>query len=285
MPAESFLILGANSFYGYNFARHVRERGDTPHCLHRPSWSLADGLPDGEWNYIVNFASQSLVAESWDNPTLWLATNTVQTTRLFEQLVDRKGYFKKFIHVSTPESYGDTPGWVNEEYREWRPSTPYAVSRAAADHMLMAYHHAHGLPAIITRTANIYGAGQGQNRFIPMAIDHLRRGERILLHGSGHTMRCFTHVQDACSATYKIAKEGTTGLTYHISSTRNITINALARMLCRMAGKRPEEALGTQVDRLGKDHAYLLDSTRIRNMGWRDEIQLEKGLQELWERN
>ena len=275
MP-EKFLILGSSSFYGRNFAEYVRKRGDKPILLSKPGWHLGDEVPDAA--YVVNFASASLVAESWDNPGLWITTNVQSTTAMFRKLIGR---CLKFVHVSTPESYGDTDdGWVEETYTAWKPSTPYAVSRAAADMMLMAYHRAYRFPAIITRTANIYGPGQQAHRFIPLAFDTFRRGEKLLLHGGGHTRRCFIHVRDACAALYLLAKQGSVGQTYHISTTQDVSISELAHQICRMLGKRSQDHIGTQPDRLGKDHAYLLDSTKLRNMGWRDTITLEKGLQE-----
>ena len=277
MP-EKFLILGASSFYGSNFADYVRSRGDEAIGLSRPQWHLGDDLPPEPAKYVVNFAARSLVAESWRDPQGWMATNAVLFTALLDQ-VRARAHVPKFIHVSTPEVYGHTDGWVDETYSAWQPSTPYAVSRAAGDMMLMAYRRAYGIPAVITRTANIYGEGQPAHRFIPLAFDTIGRGERLLLHGNGHTRRSFIHVRDACAATYLVAKQGSLGQTYHISTTQDVSINELARKICRLLGKRPEDVLGTQPDRLGKDHAYLLNSDRLRRMGWRDTITLEQGLQ------
>lgn len=276
MP-EKFLILGLSSFYGGNFASYALGRGDQvvapPH-----DWRIGDDLPHDDFDYVVNFASRSLVAESWLDPQGWLMTNAVFTTALLDSLRER--VFKKFIHVSTPESYGHTEGWVDENYTAWKPSSPYGVSRAAADMMLMAYHRAYGFQAIITRTANIYGNGQGANRIIPLAFETIGAGKKLDLHGGGHALRCFIHVSDACAALHKIAKDGSVGQTYHISTTREISIANLVKMICKRLGKRPEDHIGTQNDRLGKDHAYLLKSERIRHMGWRDTISLEKGLEE-----
>lgn len=276
MPIK-FLIVGASSFYGGCFAGHAVERGDSVEPYQHRLGDALD-LSELQADCVVNFASKSLVAESWGAPTEWTHTNLTDTVSFIDRLRDAR--IKKFIHVSTPESYGNTEGWVDENYTDWKPSTPYGVSRAAADMMLMAYHRARGFPAIITRTANIYGIGQGENRFIPLAFNTFRAGKRLELHGNGHTVRSFIHVRDACAALYKVAKEGSVGQTYHISTTRETSISSLARMICRHLGKRPDEMIGKQDDRLGKDQAYLLKSDRIRNMGWRDTIQLEKGIEE-----
>lgn len=281
--ASKFLVLGASSFYGSNFAKYVEERGDFAIRWQRPTWKL-DGKGDvwmfddpGFCDYIVNFAAMSLVAESWSDPTQWMYINGAMTTNMFENL--RHLRIKRFIHVSTPEVYGSTDGWVDEHHAPWKPSTPYAVSRAAADMMLMAYQRAYGFPAIITRTANIYGPGQPAHRFIPMAFETLRRGDKLLLHGGGHTVRAWIHVKDACAATYLIAKQGTVGQSYHISTQHEHSVQNVAKRICRILGKH-DSILGSQPDRLGKDHAYLLKSDTLRNMGWRDTYTLDRGLQE-----
>ena len=279
--AEKFLILAANSFYGSNFANLVKEKGDECVGLAPPEWLLGGELPSG-FDYIVNFASQSLVAESWEYPRLWFIANASNTTTMFKDLSERGG-FKKFVHVSTPEVYGSTEGWVDETFSNWQPTTPYAVSRMAADKMLMAYHKAYKLPAVITRTANIYGPGQPDHRIIPATIKKIREGKKLGLDGNGKSVRCFIHVKDACEATYRVAKEGSPGQTYHISTNHQIKIYDLVKKICTLMGKRMEDVVEQTPERLGKDFAYLLKSERIRNMGWRDTITLDRGLQELCE--
>lgn len=277
MP-EKFLILGASSFYGRNFVETVKRRGDHPVEMSLRDWSY-DAILDAAPDYIVNFAAANIVAQSWEAPSEYCRVNVCETTDVIDALKEAK-WLKKFVQVSTPESYGNTDGWVDETYSAWQPSTPYAVSRAAADMMLMAYHRAYRFPALITRTANIYGPAQSTTRFIPLAFDTIRHGRKLLLHGNGHTRRCFIHVRDACEATYLLAKKGSAGQTYHVSTAHDISIADLARKICHLLGKRPEDHLGTQPDRIGKDHAYLLNSAKLRNMGWRDTITLEKGLEE-----
>lgn len=277
MP-EKFLIIGASSFYGSNFMETVKRKGDVALPMSLRDWSpshILDLSPD----YIVNFAAANIVENSWDHPAEYCRVNVCEHADLLDVLKESK-WLKKYVHVSTPESYGHTDGWIDETYTEWKPSTPYGVSRAAGDMMLMAYHRAYRFPGVITRTANIYGPGQSKIRFIPLAFDTFRHDKKLLLHGNGHTRRCFIHVSDACAALYLLAKNGTAGLTYHVSTAQDISISDLARKICLQLGKRPEDLLGTQSDRRGKDHAYLLNSARLRNMGWRDTVTIEKGLAE-----
>lgn len=267
--AETFLILGSSSFYGRSFMECVRRHGDEASGLHRPFWALGTAIP--KWNdYIVNFACESLVEESWESPGRWCDTNLTKTGMMFKSLAKRNDY-KRFVHVSTPESYGHTETKVDESHNDWRPSTPYAVSRASADLMLKAYARAFGFRAIITRTANIYGDGQTANRIIPLALKHKREGNPISLHGGGVTERGFVHVEDACEATYLACKEGTDGETYHIATPEVMSIRALVeRIGCPIGEDAPE--------RVGKDLRYWLDAGRITEMGWKPTIGLDAWL-------
>jgi dTDP-glucose 4,6-dehydratase len=261
MP-EKFLILGANSFYGRNFASLVEESGDI--AIKERHYGCSDA------DYIVNFASKSSVVESWDAPEVWMGVNGSE----FSSLIKRLGgaNFKKFIHVSTPEVYGSTPYWYEED-EKFDPTTPYAVSRLAGDMMLKAYYKAFGFPMLITRTANIYGPGQQSFRIIPKAIQYKREGKALPLHGGGWSKRSFIHIKDACEATYLLCKEGRIGETYHIS-TRDIH---WIREVVSMIGCEYQEV----EDRLGKDAAYMLDSDKIRRLGWSEKIDLEAGLNEI----
>ena len=261
--SSRFLILGASSFYGQNFSALVESRGDIAlKYRHYGSWPEAD--------YVVNFASKSLVAESWEKPMQWVQANVHDFTSVLE--ATRWLEIKKFVHVSTPEVYGSTPYWIEED-APFNPTTPYAVSRAAGDMMLKAYFKAYGFPMLITRTANIYGPGQQPYRIIPKAIQHKREGKVLPLHGGGWSKRSFIHIKDACEATYLLCKEGLIGETYHISTKEAHWIREVVSLI----GTEYEEV----EDRLGKDAAYLLNSDKIRKMGWSDKITLEEGLCEL----
>ena len=261
---STFLILGANSFYGSNFAKLVEGNGHTV-IRHRRYHYDSEGA-----DYIVNFASKSEVAESWQKPEDWMEANGSQISMMADML--RKDGIKKFVHVSTPEVYGSTPYWIEED-APFSPTTPYAVSRAAGDMMLKAYFKAYGFPMLITRTANIYGPGQQGYRIIPKALQYKREGKKLPLHGGGWSKRSFIHIKDACEATYLLCKEGLIGETYHISTKEAHWIREVVSLI----GAEYEEV----EDRLGKDAAYLLNSDKIRKMGWSDKITLEEGLCEL----
>lgn len=265
-----YLVLGASSFYGSNFCNLLRERGEEFEELSRPKWHLGRLIPYADC--VVNFAAQSLVAESWDYPIGWLHANATMTTELLDMVRALK--IPRFVHISTPEVYGHTALPVKEGHA-FNPSTPYAVSRAAGDMMISAYHRAYGFPAIITRTANIYGLGQPDHRFIPHAFKTLRAGGELLLDGGGATIRGFLHVRDACEAVYLLCHRGTPGDTYHIAPPGVITIEALSRLIQARVGKG---TIASKRERLGKDLSYILDSNKIRKIGWDDKITLSQGL-------
>lgn len=229
--------------------------------------------------WVINFAAQSMVAESWQNPLHWYQTNVMATIAFHERL-RHCDYLERYVHITTPEVYGSTDGLVRED-APFRPSTPYAVSRAAADMSLAAYHAAYAFPVVFTRAANVYGPGQPLYRLVPKAMLAFRLGQKLPLHGGGHSERSFIHIDDVVAATLLAAADGKVGATYHISTERWISIRALTELMCTTMGVDFASHVDIVGDRLGKDAAYRLDSTKIRSeLGWSDKITLEQGLLE-----
>jgi dTDP-glucose 4,6-dehydratase len=184
------------------------------------------------------------------------------------------------VHVTTPEVYGSSDVPLRED-APFRPSTPYAVSRAAADMSLRTYFEAYGFPVVFTRAANVFGPGQQLYRIVPRTILFGRLGRKLQLHGGGTSERSFIHGRDVAEATWRVARDGRVGETYHISTDRLISIRDLVGMIVARLGLRFEDSVEIVGERLGKDAAYRLDSTRIREeLGWSDAIPLEKGVDE-----
>jgi dTDP-glucose 4,6-dehydratase len=170
---------------------------------------------------------------------------------------------------------------VGEE-TNFNPSTPYAVSRAAADMSLRTFHAAYRFPVVWTRAANVYGPGQQLYRIIPRTVLFIRLGKKIQLHGGGVSSRSFIHIDDVSDATLKIARDGVDGQVYHISTQRAITIRALVEMICERMNVDFDKHVEVVGERLGKDAAYLLDSSKLRTtLKWKDHVQLEEGIDEV----
>lgn len=229
--------------------------------------------------YVVNFAAQSMVAESWQHPADWFMTNAVSTVRLHDEL--RKcDFLKRYVHVSTPEVYGSCSGFVREDF-PFSPSTPYAVSRAAADMSLRAFHAGYRFPVVTTRAANVYGPGQQLYRIIPRTILFILLGRKLQLHGGGVSTRSFIHMRDVADATWKIMLGGENGGTYHISTDSVISIHDLVVKICAKLGVAFDDHVEIVGERLGKDAAYHLDSGKVRSeLGWQDKVSLDQGLDE-----
>ncbi len=308
MTGDKYLVIGSNSFSGASFTEYLLDRqadvigisrSAEPHRAFLPyRWSanhhrfsfhqldlntdlpaIVDLLRRERPDYVINFAAQSMVAESWQNPDHWFMTNVVSTVRLHEQL-RRLDFLRKYVHVTTPEVYGSTEGFVRED-APFNPSTPYAVSRAAADMSLRSYHAAYGFPVVFTRAANVYGPGQQLYRIIPRTILFIRLGRKIQLHGGGVSERSFIHMRDVSDATLRITHDGRPGDCYHISTDRIVSIRALVDMICARMGAHFEDCVEVVGERLGKDAAYRLDSGKIRReLGWADHIGLEQGIEE-----
>jgi len=298
-------VIGSNSFSGASFCAHLLARGvdvlalsrspelddvflpyrwksakatlqfeqlDLNHDLDRVMVLIGERRP----RLIFNFAAQSMVGESWDKPDDWMRTNVVTVARLAERL-RHLDFLDRYVHVTTPEVYGSTDGWITENSAV-NPSTPYAVSRAAGDMLFKIYRETFDLPVVSTRAANVYGAGQPLYRIIPRTVFFLLTGRKLQLHGGGVSTRSFIHMDDVASATWTIATEAPVGETYHISTNRIVSIRELVEMLCQMLGVRFEQAVDVAPERLGKDSAYWLNSEKLRKLGWQDRVTLEAGL-------
>lgn len=301
-----FLVLGSNSFSGATFCDHLAaagheviatSRSPEPHDAFLPYRWRANGvrfvqvdinrdldaldalLGTERPTHVVNFAAQSMVGESWRHPEHWMTTNVVSTTLLFERL-RRHDRLERYVHVTTPEVYGSTEGWVRED-APFNPTTPYAVSRAAGDMQLRIVVAQYRFPAVSTRAANVYGPGQQTYRIIPRTILSAMAGRKLQLHGGGRSIRSFIHMRDVSEATLRIALGGTVGETYHISTERMVSIRELVTMILERLGKDFDACVEIAPERPGKDQAYMLDSTKLRSeLGWRDTVALEDGIAE-----
>lgn len=305
---EKVLVIGSNSFSGASFTAWLLDQGHEVIGVSRSPESHRVFLPyrwkgrDHAFRFeqvdlnhdldklealmrrerparAFNFAAQSMVGESWKNPDHWMMTNVVSAVRLHERL-RHMDFLERYVHVTTPEVYGSTEGFIKED-APFNPSTPYAVSRAAGDMSLRTYFDAYRFPVVFTRAANVYGPGQQLYRIVPRTILFILTGRKLELHGGGHSKRSFIHMTDVSDATWRIATQAPIGETYHISTRDIVTIRQLVERICAKLGVRFEEHVDIVGERLGKDAAYMLDSTKLReSLGWRDHVSLDTGLDE-----
>ena len=304
---EKLIVIGSNSFSGSNFVDFSLQesievlgisRSPEPHQVFLPykkrqssSFTfcqldlnhdldkIIEVVSGFQPDYIVNFAAQGMVAESWQYPEHWFQTNVLANVKLHDQLRKCK-FLRKYVHVSTPEVYGACLGLVKEN-TSYNPSTPYAVSRAATDMSLMTFKNNYNFPVVFTRAANVYGPGQQLYRIIPRTIICFLTGRKLQLHGGGHSVRSFIHIRDVVDGTLKVARNASSGEIFHFSTTENISIRSLVQMIAEQMNIAFTDHVEIVKERPGKDAAYLLDSSKAKMLlGWKDRIALEQGIRE-----
>ena len=232
--------------------------------------------------YIFNFSAQSMVSESWISPWEWYETNIVALAKFSNLLSEKYDELEKFIHFTTPEVYGHNDSWLTENFN-FLPTTPYALSRAAGDFHLKLLRDTQNFPVVFTRAANVYGEFQQTYRIIPRTFIYGLTGKKLELHGGGISERSFIHINDVLHALLGIMLNGEIGASYHISTKDVVQIKVLVEKCCRLMEIDLQEFCLISHDRVGKDAAYKLDSTLIRNsLDWKDQITLDKGLEKTY---
>jgi dTDP-glucose 4,6-dehydratase len=230
--------------------------------------------------YVVNFASQGMVAESWTTPEDWFNTNTLTVTKLINFLKDQS-FLKKYVHISTPEVYGST----KKNFKEsdiYKPTTPYAISRAATDMTLNAFYKAYKFPYISTRAANVYGTHQQLYRIIPITILNILNKKKIKLHGGGKSQRSFIHIRDVVEGTYLLMKKSNLGQIYHLSANNFLSIESLVKKICKQMNTSFNDCVIHTKERLGKDLIYDLNSSKInRKFKWKPKVDIDQGIDEV----
>ncbi len=229
---------------------------------------------------IVNFAAESHVDRSIENPSAFMKTNVFGTFVLLEAV--RKVFPKqriRFLHVSTDEVYGslgDTGAFTEET--PLAPNSPYSASKTAADLLVRAYHHTYGIPATITRCSNNYGPYQFPEKLIPLMISNALENKELPIYGDGMQVRDWIYVEDHCRALDLVLHQGKEGEIYNIggrSEKPNLTV--AKTILDRL--RKPHSLLRFVADRPGHDRRYAIDFSKIeRELGWKPSASFEDGI-------
>ena len=243
---------------------------------------FADSRPDA----VLNLAAETHVDRSIDSPRPFVDTNIVGTLVLLEAA--RKFKTARFLHVSTDEVYGTlgVDGLFDEE-TPYAPNSPYAASKASADHLVRAYFHTYQLPVVITNCSNNYGPRQFPEKLIPLMVLNALDGRPLPIYGDGGNIRDWLHVDDHCAGLLLVLEKGRVGEKYNIGGGNERTNLQVVDALCDVLdGLRPQakshKTLKTFVpDRPGHDRRYAIDATKIRReLGWSPRHRFEDGLRE-----
>ena len=233
---------------------------------------------------IFNLAAETHVDRSIDNPENFIQSNFVAVFNLLEYF---KEYSKKFnsrlVHVSTDEVYGDIlKGRTSEKY-PYKPSSPYAASKAASDHLVYSYIRTYNLKAIITNCSNNFGPKQHPEKLIPKLIYNILRNKPLPIYGKGLNSREWIFVKDHCEALYKVFLKGKIGSFYNIGSNKNLTNLEVTKNLLNYSKKKIK--LGNKVkikfvkDRPGHDLRYALNSNKIKKeLSWEPKTNFMQGI-------
>ena len=236
--------------------------------------SAVDHAMDG-CDSVIHFAAESHVDRSITDAAPFLRTNILGTMTLLDAA--RRRAIERFIHVSTDEVYGEILQGAATETFPLQPRSPYAASKASADLFVQAYRVTHGLPVIMTRSSNNFGAYQFPEKFIPLAITNLLDGEPVPLYGDGLHVRDWLYVDDHCEALLFLLEHGQGGETYNISGDCARSNRDLALGLTRALGMT-DDHIRPVPDRPGHDRRYALDGGKLARLGWRPRVPFDAAL-------
>ncbi|VAX25975.1 dTDP-glucose 4,6-dehydratase [hydrothermal vent metagenome] len=241
---------------------------------------LADIFAQRKFDAVINFAAESHVDRSIENPEDFLDTNVMGTFRLLEQA--KSSHVGRFLQISTDEVYGSLglhdPGFT--ESSAIKPSSPYSASKASADLLALSYHATYALPVIVTRCSNNYGPYQFPEKMIPLFVNNLMNDKPVPIYGKGENVRDWIHVHDHNRAVDDVLEKGRPGAVYNIGGGCEKQNIEIADMLLGILDK-PARLKIFVPDRPGHDMRYAIDYTKIKTeLGWEPKIDIETGLAE-----
>ncbi|EKD55040.1 MAG: hypothetical protein ACD_60C00028G0037 [uncultured bacterium] len=305
----SYLILGSNSFAGASLVDYLLRQEESVigisrspelHPVMQPyfnnpqksafrfvqgdlntdSADILELIQKNKPRYIIDFAGQGMVAESWADPAQWYLTNVVAKAKLHHFLKECD-FLERYVRISTPEVYGNTLNKMQEN-NPLNPSTPYAVSHAAIDMSLKAYYKQYQFPVVLARFANFYGPHQQLYRIIPRTMIYGLLKKTLPLHGGGVSERMFIYAEDIADGIYKTIHHGKLGEIYHFAAGPCISIRALVEKICHMMKIEITSFVEIARERIGKDSKYEMGVDKSEELGWQANYSLEKGLEKTY---
>lgn len=302
-------VTGGAGFIGSNFIFHMLKAhpGDRVICLDKLTYAgnlstLASVMDNPNFRFVkldicdregvyklfeeehpdmvVNFAAESHVDRSIENPEIFLQTNIIGTSVLMDAC--RKYGIQRYHQVSTDEVYGDLPlERPDLSFMETTPihtSSPYSSSKAGADVLVLAYHRTYGLPVTISRCSNNYGPYHFSEKLIPLMIINALHDKPLPVYGDGLNVRDWLYVEDHCRAIDLILQKGKVGEIYNVGGHNEMRNIDIVKLICKELGK-PESLITHVTDRKGHDRRYAIDPTKIHNeLGWLPETKFADGI-------
>ncbi|MED0958927.1 dTDP-glucose 4,6-dehydratase [Bacillus paramycoides] len=304
----NILVTGGAGFIGSNFIHYMLKKYETYKIINydaltysgnlnnvksiqdNPNYSFVKGeIQNGEMlehvihecdaQVIVNFAAESHVDRSIENPIPFYDTNVIGTVTLLE-LVKKYPHIK-LVQVSTDEVYGSLgrTGKFTEE-TPLAPNSPYSSSKASADMIALSYYKTYQLPVIVTRCSNNYGPYQYPEKLIPLMVTNALEGKKLPLYGDGLNVRDWLHVMDHCSAIDTVLHKGRVGEVYNIGGNNEKTNVDVVEQIIELLGKTKKD-IEFVTDRLGHDRRYAIEAQKMKNeFDWEPKYTFEQGLKE-----
>ena len=237
--------------------------------------------------YVFNLAAETHVDRSIDDPSNFIKSNIVGVYNLLESF--KKFYLKnkktRLVHISTDEVYGDIlKGRSNEQY-PYKPSSPYAASKASSDHLVYSYIRTYKIPALVTNCSNNYGPKQHPEKLIPKLIYNILKNKCLPIYGKGGNSREWIFVKDHCEALINVFLKGKIGEFYNIGSNKNLNNIQVCKTLLNLSNKRIKLGKNVKIkfvkDRPGHDIRYALNSSKIKKkLKWKPKTSFKKGIEE-----
>ena len=229
-------------------------------------------------DYVLNFAAETHVDRSLYDAGSFIQTDVYGTFVLLEEARRQPG-LRRFVQISTDEVYGSVETGSSKETDPLMPRNPYSASKAGADRLAYSYFATYGLPVLVTRASNNYGAYQFPEKVIPLFVTHAIDDLSLPLYGDGLNVRDWLHVEDHCRALVLLLERGVPGETYNIGGGNEVRNLDLTRRVLSLLGK-PEGLIEHVTDRPGHDRRYSLDCAKLRGLGWRPEVAFDDGLRQ-----